>query len=391
MRDKLSKDSEGQSNNRSGEEVDRKGRGYLSDVPRGAATGHVILPFNEEQFKEFIQGLLGRPQSITKTLDGSFEVTLDDIHNIYSTIEQRMAQQNNAWLLQFSARIVFSDDSTVLLNSLDLLLTYRETRPIVSKAIHLTWDYMVHFRDKEIPEKQQITVSIVSSYEISSKFRFAKTMAGLLPFVLRRRSENGIDTGTGGYLNFEIKHTARTWGADIEALLSNHFNGLLKREPKLKQLVRQHAPLAGYIGSFLFYGPLNVGLFYFLLNDQRVRIDRAEQLISPGVNSLSIDQKLNYIVEVGVLGSLIETRNSSAAVFIAMCSFFIFFFLAAFITAQATSWQPSFLLLTRESEKDKVTVLARLDRKWVAFIWSLIVSVSCGLLTNVLWHRYFVQ
>jgi len=46
--------------------------------------GYVTLPFNDDQFKEFIKGLLGSPQTISKALEGAFEITFEDIGVLYT-------------------------------------------------------------------------------------------------------------------------------------------------------------------------------------------------------------------------------------------------------------------------------------------------------------------
>jgi hypothetical protein len=42
---------------------------------------------------------------------------------------QRVSQQNDGVLIQFKSKIVYSDNSSVELTSIDELLTYNEIRP----------------------------------------------------------------------------------------------------------------------------------------------------------------------------------------------------------------------------------------------------------------------
>lgn len=53
----------------------------------------VILPCEPEEFREFISGLLGKPQTITKHMAGPFELTTRDIENFYHLVVQRVSQQ----------------------------------------------------------------------------------------------------------------------------------------------------------------------------------------------------------------------------------------------------------------------------------------------------------
>lgn len=56
--------------------------------------GYLALPFDQDQFQEFVKGLLGKPQTITKRIRGNFEISLKDLQNFHDLIEQRISQQN---------------------------------------------------------------------------------------------------------------------------------------------------------------------------------------------------------------------------------------------------------------------------------------------------------
>lgn len=105
--------------------------------------GYLALPFNEEQFKDFIQGLLGTPQTITKKIKGNFVIYLKDLQNFHELITQRVIQQNHGKLLQLKTKIYYSDESDVLLGSYEELLSYNEIKPVISLAVRMTWSYLI--------------------------------------------------------------------------------------------------------------------------------------------------------------------------------------------------------------------------------------------------------
>jgi hypothetical protein len=78
----------------------------------------VLLPCTPDEFGDFVSGLLGKPQTIEKSIFGEFEVTRDAVANTFHLVNQRIDQQNEAPLIQFTARIEYDDNSSVLLNSL---------------------------------------------------------------------------------------------------------------------------------------------------------------------------------------------------------------------------------------------------------------------------------
>jgi len=90
--------------------------------------GYVTLPFDQEQFRDFVISLLGKPQTIEKRIYGRFEVNLQDIQKFHKLINQRLTQQNQALLSQFSVKIYYSDSSSITLNSYEDLVTYNEVR-----------------------------------------------------------------------------------------------------------------------------------------------------------------------------------------------------------------------------------------------------------------------
>ncbi|ARU48033.1 hypothetical protein [Sulfurospirillum diekertiae] len=106
----------------------------------------VTLPCNPNDFGAFISGLLGKPQTIEKAFRGTFEVSKDDIINTFYLIEQRIQQQNDAQLVQFTVKILYNDDTSVLLNSIADFEHYTEVRPLESIGVALSWTYLIKFK-----------------------------------------------------------------------------------------------------------------------------------------------------------------------------------------------------------------------------------------------------
>lgn len=201
--------------------------------PESKAPTELSFPVNEEGFKNFIKSLLGRPQEISRTIVGLFEITRSDIAHIHQAICQRVQQQNKACLIQFSARLMFQDNSSVLLGSFDEFMTYNEIRPVLSTEIHLVWDYLITFQDKTSAEKQEIQISVITAQSdrrpISKQvLSFDEEKPGFLEIHPNR-------------IEIRILHTARTWGADIEAMLTNLAKGMLKKPDPTKKFLRNHA------------------------------------------------------------------------------------------------------------------------------------------------------
>lgn len=119
----------------------------------------VVLPCPPDQFRDFIAGLLGKAQTIEASVPGPFAVTKNDVENLFHLLNQRVSSQNEATLVQFTAKVIYDDNSSVLLNSIGDFLAYNEVKPLISIAAHLNWTYLIKFPNKAYPEKQIVTVS----------------------------------------------------------------------------------------------------------------------------------------------------------------------------------------------------------------------------------------
>ncbi|MBP7702051.1 MAG: hypothetical protein KA098_05555 [Phenylobacterium sp.] len=123
------------------------------------ANHSLVLPVEPNDFSEFIAKLLGKPQTIERKFESPFTIRKEDINHVFELVRQRIDSQNDATLAQFSARILYDDNSSVLVNSIDEFTHYNEIRPIVSNGLDLSWRWLVKFRGSNIPEKQEIEIS----------------------------------------------------------------------------------------------------------------------------------------------------------------------------------------------------------------------------------------
>ncbi|MEX0752125.1 MAG: hypothetical protein WD073_04275 [Xanthobacteraceae bacterium] len=174
-----------------------------------------------------------------------------EVENLYHLVDQRVSSQNDATLVQFIARIVYDDDSSVLLNSFADFTSYTEVRPLVSRSLHLGWTFLIKFRNKEYPEKQQIDVSFFSRGRFEElEFDFIEaTIAGR-----RRMFNEGV--------TLRISHTDRTWGTDIDSLLTGHLSTLFKSDPPWREFIRHHSAFLGFLsGVALFCATISTSIF----------------------------------------------------------------------------------------------------------------------------------
>jgi hypothetical protein len=301
--------------------------------------GHVALPFNEEQFKDFIVSLLGKPQTITKKFRGTYEINKDNIITIFELLNQRVFQQNDSKLIQFRATIYYDDNSTVTLNGFEHLVHYNETLPLVSKAIHLTWQFLVKFRDKITYEKQEISLSFITENDGQVSFDDDLNFRAYDNFVYLR-----------------IQHTARTWGADIEGLLSKHLQTVIVKPSKISDFFQYNHNRVEYAVS---------GFLFFIT------------LIFSSLKTLSMMKDSNI-----TNNTIIWLHHYGKFIFLLAGTYILSKFTLILLEEFEMYSKPSFVLLTPESNKEKKKTEESYKRNWHKYLLTIITSLALSVAGN---------
>lgn len=342
------------------------------DNARGDDAFGVMLPCTPDQFNQFISGLLGKPQTIDQHLVGSFEINSQTVLNIHNLIQQRITQQNSGKLIQFTSRIVFDDNSSVLLNSIEDFQNHHEIKPIVSTQLHLSWVYLIQFQDKLVPEKQLIDLTFIMP---SDRHVVQTSDRVMLPDYFYVKSGNVF---------FRIQHTARTWGTDIQSLLVNHLSNIVIEEKWYKTYIRRNS---GKI-SFTIFVFLMLSTFYsiytsakYLLNIETSQLANAKKL------TLAIDKKIDLMLNY--IYSNPWDRFLLASLAIIFTAFFISILAAILIESSTDTTEPSFILLTDKSIENKNKILSKNRFKVLTSIGSIILSVITGVIGNIVYSNYW--
>jgi hypothetical protein len=332
----------------------------------------VVLPCSTHDFGTFISGLLGKPQTISNMVRGPFEITREDVSNVHSLLIQRVSQQNDAVLTQFTAKLIFSDDSSVLLNSIEDFSAYNEVRPIACLALHLSWVFLVKFNDKSHPEKQQIDLSFLAG-------RTSPLIDRDVPIAL-------VESDTG-FIFYRISHTARTWGTDIDALLISHIKGIVNEIPKVRKWLAKHdGKLALSAFCILFLASI-IGSFAastFFVAQQRTAVANLHELTPVSVVT---PQQMTYLLDVVASGTW--ERFLLTTVTFLLLSLVVSIGISVWIAFTADNLPPSFLLLTKASEKRKAKLLLRAKARWISFLSSIVVGIAIAIVGNICYVLWF--
>lgn len=336
----------------------------------------IMLPCETWQFGEFISGLLGKPQTIEKHIKSIFEIRRQDIVNTFYLVDQRIHQQNDSSLVQFTVRIIYDDDSSVLLNSLADFENYTEIRPITSVGVVLSWTYLIKFKNKQVPEKQ----------EISLTFRESGGGRGVVIF------EDGVAVNEGrhmlsysGGVLLRVSHTERTWGVDIESLLTGHIKTLSKKPTKTELFTHKNSGYIGLtIGSLFFLGAI-LGVFITSSKFIDIYLNKINTLSTS--NPADIPLKLNFLIEVISTGAW--PRFIFAVIVFLVISLILSIALGGWVSSKANNLPSSYILLSKMAEELRVKDMERFKRDWNLFILSIIVSIAAGIVSNIVFTKYF--
>ena len=338
-----------------------------------SSQGYVTLPFNGDQFKEFVAGLLGKPQSIDGIISGSFEINRDDIMNLFDLINQRVTQQNDATLILFTSRIIFSDNTSVQVNSIDALIAYNEIKPVVSESVHITFQYLIKFQDKNVPEKQEINVSFITSDDAAKDGIVEKEYDKILLSMFRKR----LTRRKAGFIQYNIKHTARTWGADIDSLLSNQFRCLIQSESSIKSFLRKYDII---LSLAVMVAIVTLGLVYSNIIEDIRLAKRAVEINEVFDNTPADLAKISRQLKFSLENPLVLSGTYS--VYALLASFGIGLF--AFVLSGNIINTPknSYVLLSKESLKNQAIQEKKYNKQFLHFFLALIISILCSLIAN---------
>lgn len=336
----------------------------------------IALPCDPSQFGDFIGGLLGKPQTISNLYQGSFELNHNDIESVYDLVNQRVSQQNESSLIQFTVKIVYHDNSSVLLNSINDFRTYTEVRPLVSTQVHLSWSFLVKFQDRDVPEKQEIDLSFIAHSRHSLPVMDCDFSSST---YLKRLF------GGAGYISFQVKHTARTWGADIESLLSGHIKHILIPQSKTRSFMRKHNGKVAFVVGLMFFLGSVAACFYSATEVSTAQLSTVSELL---LQNADVTTKIDALLTTSSSGFW-GKYFFSLFVFVIFALFLSIIF-AAWASASADTEKPSYILLTKKSKQHKAISEKTYNRKWISFLLSVVVSVVTGIIANILFNTYWL-
>lgn len=344
----------------------------VPDVPRfSPGTGSIILPCGPEQFANFIGNLLGKPQVIQRRFFGSFDIQFEDIENAYHLIEQRLKEQNGAQLIQFSSTFSYSDQSSVTLRGFDEFKLYAEIKYVETVSVSCSFEYLIKFQGRGHPEKQSIDLTFLRDtfalFEDEDTSYFPKNF-------LRR-----------GQVVIRIEHTARSWGADVEALLTQHVQSYLWKETGREKFLRKYSSACGFVVALIvFLGGLVTLGFATSYLDHSASIGQSNVLASIHDANTASYLGIRYLIERSSLGD--KSYFIPVFLFLVLVTGGLAAFAHTFVEGNLSKPRPSFLTFTKADRDRKPIVQRAYKNSKLAALAAAAASLFCGVLGNYIFR-----
>ena len=326
----------------------------------------IALPVDREQLGSFISSLLGQPQTIEREVYGTFCIDHSWLSHIYNLVDQRIKQQNQATLTDFTAIIFYENNLKRTISSLDAFEHFNETKKIKSQSVRLTWTYLINFPGKNIPEKQEISIYA------SEKAPAASRPEDPIRRIISSKHKVGV-------ISYRINHTERTWGDDIETIIKNELDTVLEKENWSIVFINLLLMILTII--FIMSAMFIPDLVNSIIRENNIHslFSNYPDLISPSTTSIKgLGDKTNVILKV------LNPENGINHV--SLLYRFLWMIFSMFMAVWCLSWtervKPSFVILSLETKQYMEKTIKSRNKKLIIGIFSFIASIAAGVIGN---------
>jgi hypothetical protein len=217
-----------------------------------------------------------------------------------------LTQQNEFQVISVTFEIYLEGGVIRELRSIEELQTYNETKNAASIAINITWVLLVKYHSKKHPEKQTVIVELTDG----SLNRISGERVGVGVGANFALSGRPMFVHNVGGIYIEIQYTERTWGDDMEALLTGYILSRVKVMNNLKMYLRTAAVR---FTAALFTFLITAGLLPAVMPSPR-HVGAIESQWKSAVDvGGKLDVIFHYLTDRPDMSSLLEGVSISAA------------------------------------------------------------------------------
>ena len=345
-------------------------------TPNLDETEEIYLPINRKDLGRFITGLLGQPQTLEKSTPLFFDINHEWLIDLHHSLDQRIKQQAHADLVEFNAIILLENKLKRTLNSVSAFETYRETKNLKSIGVKLMWTYLVSFPGKELPEKQKIFFQAITPQDENSG---GDTIYSEFRTVINKYI---LTTSTKGEIKYIIENTERTWGDDIESLITDRINGIVRDKSKLHdmfQVLKLLLVLLIITSGLAAPEIIDSYIIDKKISDLYSVIGSAKDALKPSIDELN--KKIDL---------LLTLQNAGTSLGIGQVKKLLVFIVAAFIATLtlffSTYTMNSFVVLTTQASDSRDKLLLRERNKKAILFGSFFAAFCASILANYIYY-----
>ncbi|MGH1439401.1 MAG: hypothetical protein ACRBBR_04745 [Cellvibrionaceae bacterium] len=298
---------------------------------------NVVLPCDVKDFKQFVSSLLGSHQISEGTVKGSFDISTLEIENFYHLVHQRVSKQNESTLIHLALTVHYDDGTSVTHNDVSHFHDYYHTEPCHPLGVTMKFSYLVTFQEKNVPEKQEIELVIITEAN-------------------EWRDERISDYHSGGIFEYRITHTERTWASDIAGLLKNHAKTFMKENDGIAKFLN----LTTHEFSFYLASSVIILTVLFWTNFTLGIIKSMSVVEMASFYTISIS---TFIILILVLMSIKAYTDYNL-----------------FITNK------SYICLTDRDVEQKKIERKRSKKRWYKYFASWFFTIFMGVMANIVYH-----
>lgn len=333
------------------------------------------IPINKKELGEFIYGLLGQQQSIERIYNIKFDINHNWLINLHELLNQRVHRQADATLVSFTLVVYLEEGLKRTFTSIEAFKAYSETRKQLPVGVKIVWGYLVQFPDKEHPEKQQISFSAHKHSDSSEDKKEISKNKYSLESILNRMLSSESERSS---IRFQIDHTERTWGDDLEVIISNHIDEISRKDSSTDVLY----DLSRFLLALLIFG---AGIFYPLFlklvnYSEKIHNVISDYLLLSNVEPISLDlinTKINKISELVALNATKDENSFFIAISMVVGT------IIAIVMLELTKRKTfSFLVLSNESVKYREDKLKKEKRSGIILIASFGISIIGSIIAS---------
>ncbi|WP_417781771.1 hypothetical protein [Stutzerimonas xanthomarina] len=329
----------------------------------------INLPLKKRELGSFITSLLGQQQSIDRALAVDFDIDHAWLVNLHELLNQRICQQAAASLVDFVANVYFEGGLKRTITSIEAFKGYVETKNELSVGVTLHWNYLIQFPGKSYPEKQEITFVARVKPDKKSAGHEIGFFSSLVVQVVSE-TENR-------FIGYEISHTERTWGDDVDGLIANQLNKVVRREGGLTAALYTCFRWGLAFGMFIL---LAIYPLYLATNSSETTIATlyAEyQAIPVEPASLeTVTAKLDVIANI--LNRNAERAKGVYSFALTFLAPFAMFLILKFTRKTAYS----FIVLNAIDEARRTNMLAKENRSLFVMVGAYFFAILAGVAGN---------